>query len=129
MKKVLASITLLCYLALSCGVVVNFHYCMNRLASTGLFASQANVCSKCGMHTKKSSGCCRDEVKVVKVQDDQQKAQAVYALEAPQPAIIVPSGFIIISFYNYDPSADGHNHSPPLLTAQDTYLQNRVFRI
>jgi hypothetical protein len=129
MKKILVSITLVCYLAVSCGVVINFHYCMNRLASIQLFASEKQVCDKCGMATKRSHGCCRDEVTVIKMKDDQQKAQPAYSLQAPDQIISVPSVFIIIPTYNVDESGHGQNHSPPLLTGQDICLQNCVFRI
>lgn len=129
MKKLLASITLVCYLALSCGVVINFHYCMDRLASVQFFASESRVCGKCGMHTKDSNGCCHDEVTVVKMQDDQQKAQATVSLDPPVSMTSVPSDFIVLPFCNTHESRHWENHSPPLLTGQDIYLQNRVFRI
>ena len=130
MKKLLVSISLLCYLVLSCGVVINFHYCMNRLASTQLFTSTKKVCSKCGMHTKRSNGCCHDDVKVVKLQQDQTTISvASHTIPSMDAVIIIPSQFIAASFYNVDEKRHFHNHSPPLLSAQDTYLQINVFRI
>jgi hypothetical protein len=130
MKKIIASITLLCYIAVTCGVVVNFHYCMDRLASTQLFAAESKVCGKCGMHTDNSNGCCRDEVKIIKMVDDQ-KANSYEAFELPALAPIphLPSIFIIASLLNSKEPLHFNNHSPPLLTEQDTYLQNGVFRI
>ena len=126
----MTSIALVCYLAVSCGVVINFHYCMNRLASTQLFASEKKYCDKCGMHTKKSNGCCHDEVKVVKlVQDQNTHPGLFYKLPAVDVLINTPSEFIAASFYNVEGQRHFHNHSPPLLSAQDTYLQNNVFRI
>jgi hypothetical protein len=130
MKKLVASISLACYLAVSCGVVVNYHYCMNRLASTQLFAAAKPVCGKCGMHTKGSNGCCHDEVKVVKLLQDQNTIPGfVYHLPSMDATINIPSEFIAASFYNIDEQRHFHNHSPPLLSAQDTYLQINVFRI
>ncbi|MBK5272149.1 MAG: hypothetical protein JJE22_14160 [Bacteroidia bacterium] len=129
MKKALISITLFCYLAVSCGVIVNFHFCMDRLASSKLFASESKVCDKCGMHNKGSKGCCHDEIKMVKLQVDQQITQAIYSLQAPDPIIAVPSDFIVSSLYNCNGSRHLQDHSPPLLTEQDTYLRNCDFRI
>jgi hypothetical protein len=130
MKKALTTIVLTCYLAVSSGVIINFHYCMNRLASTELFALKGERCGKCGMHTEASDGCCRDEVKVVKMDDDQKItpdfAFHLSALEAP---VQKPSEFIITSFVNAPASRHFLNHSPPLLSLQDSYLQNSVFRI
>jgi hypothetical protein len=130
MKKVIASITLLCYLAVTCGVIISSHYCMDRLASTQIFAKESKVCGKCGMHTEKSNGCCRDEVKVIKMEDDQ-KAHSFTSFELPAISSLVhtPSQFIATSFFNVDETRHHKNHSPPLLTEQDTYLQNCVFRI
>jgi hypothetical protein len=130
MKKVLVSIVLICYLAVSSGVIINFHYCMNRLASTELFAFENDRCGKCGMHTEESNGCCRDEVKVVKMEEDQKLATAfTYTLPLLDAVIQEPSEYIVTSFYNVPLTRHFLNHSPPLLSGQDTYLQNSVFRI
>lgn len=130
MKKFLATILLFVYLVFSCGVVINFHYCMDRLASTSIFGGESKYCGKCGMHADDSDGCCRDEVKVVKLDQDQQKAQTLdLVFTAPQAMHLVLSDFICQPFQNANPTGHYHNHSPPLLTKQDTYLQNGVFRI
>lgn len=130
MKKIIATITLVCYLAVTCGVIVNSHYCMNRLASTELFATETKVCGLCGMNIHQSKGCCRDEVKIIKMEVDQKAASAIaFELPAPDALVQVPSAFIIASFTNVAAIRHFQNHSPPLLTEQDTYLQNCVFRI
>jgi hypothetical protein len=130
MKKAILSISVLCYLAVSSGIVINYHYCMKRLVSVHLFENSPSVCGKCGMETHESSGCCRDEVKLVKLQQDQNKI-AVASLEIPALELIVsiPSDFIAASFQRIDVQTHCHNHSPPLLSGQDIYLQNNVFRI
>ncbi|MES1221852.1 MAG: hypothetical protein ABUT20_40515, partial [Bacteroidota bacterium] len=124
MKKALATITLICYLAVSSGIVVNLHYCMGRVDSVKFFAKESNICGRCGMHNGKSHKCCGDEIKIIKLQDDQQSTQVLQSLKAPYVPIFEPSYFIEASicpltdadFYHID-------HSPPLLTGQDTYLQ------
>jgi hypothetical protein len=130
MKKLIATISLACYFVLTCGVVVNSHYCMKRLVSTHLFESKAKKCGKCGMGMHKSNGCCHDEVKVIKLVQDQTKIPAVhYELPSLEQTAMVPSEFIVTSFINTNTGRHFYNHSPPLLSAQDTYLQNNVFRI
>lgn len=118
------------YLAVSTGVIVNFHYCMNKLASTELFASETKECGKCGMHIDESHGCCRDEVQLVKIDEDQ-KLSPAFSFDLPALDVTgqKPSEFIVTSFYNVPVSRHFLNHSPPLISAQDTYLQNGVFRI
>lgn len=130
MKKIIVVIWLMIYLGVSTGIVVNYHYCMDRLASTQLFGKEASVCGKCGMHMDQAMGCCRDEVKVVKMNDDQRTAITVMlAIQAPA----VPAHNYNDYFYEFVPDnlpkGSLNNHSPPLLSEQDTYLQNRVFRL
>ena len=130
MKKLLISISFICYLAVTCGIYVNSHYCMNRLASVHLFERSAEHCAKCGMNTHESKGCCRDDVKVVKLDQDQNKITiASYDIPSIEPIFSIPSDFIVASTYNSNEQRHFHNHSPPLLSAQDTYLQINVFRI
>jgi hypothetical protein len=130
MKKIAVSILLICYLAVSSGVIINFHYCMNRLASAELFAFEGERCGKCGMHADESNGCCRDEVKIVKMVDDQKLTVAFsYVLPSSDAIVQKPSEYIVTSFYNVPVTRHFLNHFPPLLSEQDTYLQNSVFRI
>lgn len=130
MKKTILSITLISYLIVTCGVMVNFHYCMDRLASTEFFGAAVKVCGKCGMNMHKSKGCCRDEVKIIKMEVDQKAASHIsFDLPALDAMVCLPSQFITTSFINVKETRHYHNHSPPLLTEQDTYLKNSVFRI
>ena len=130
MKKALLAILLVSYLAVSSGIVVNFHYCMNRLASTEWFAMESKQCGECGMNMQKSHGCCHDEVKVVKMEDDQKITSSVsFDLPTLDMPAQIPSEFISTSFYNCNVTANPDNHPPPLLSDQDTYIANCVFRI
>lgn len=130
MKKIVASITFICYFAVTSGVIVNFHYCMDRLASLQWFVTGNKTCPKCGMHIVKSHGCCRDEVKIIKMEVDQRTASAVAFELPPLDAIAyLPSPFITAPLVNVGEARHYNNHSPPLLTEQDIYLDNCVFRI
>jgi hypothetical protein len=130
MKKFILSIVAVCYFVVTCGVVINHHYCMKRLASSSFFKGPAKKCGLCGMEMHKAKGCCHDEVQIVKMEDDQNKTLvASYDIPSLQPAVMEPSEFLVASFENSEPQRHFHNHSPPLLSAQDTYLQNNVFRI
>lgn len=82
------------------------------------------------MHTDESNGCCRDEVKVVKLVQDQNKVPVVtYELPSLQDIVFTPSSFLVALFQNVDVQRHYDDHSPPLLSAQYTYLQINVFRI
>ncbi len=130
MKKGIAAISLLFYFAATCGIVINSHYCMKRLVAVHLFESKVKRCGNCGMKMHKSNHCCKDEVKVLKVVQDQNKIPVTkFELPSPETLAVTVSGFIAAAFYNIDETRHFHNHSPPQLSAQDTYLQNGVFRI
>jgi hypothetical protein len=129
MKKIIASIAFIFYFAVTCGVIVNYHYCMNRLNSTQIFVAETKTCGKCGMHTG-SEGCCKDEVKIVKMKIDQKTTSSVsFELPAIDALVTTPSSFIVASFMNADPVSHYSDHIPPLLACQEIYLDNCVFRI
>lgn len=129
MKKFLAFILLVIYLPAYSGVVVNFHYCMNRLASTQFFAAEKKVCGKCGMHTGRSHGCCRDEVKLVKLSIDQLSAKTLTVTETPVVPVQPISEFFAVPVPYLTVPEQATGPAPPLLSEQDNYLQFSVFRI
>lgn len=130
MKKGLAAISLLLYITATCGIVINSHYCMKKLVSVHLFEAKAKVCGLCGMDIHDNNGCCRDEVKVAKlVQDQVNTPVTVYEIASLKPLTAGIPDFMVAALYNAGEQRHFHNHSPPLLSAQDTYLQNNVFRI
>ncbi len=132
MKKFAVIIVAILYFAVSSGVIVNMHYCMNRFASADVgYATSQKDCGTCGMHKEKSHGCCHDEVKLVKIDDDQNKgSQFVVDWTTVKAPVAVPSQFIAASFIQTgEPATNLPGDSPPLLHGQDTYLQLCVFRI
>ena len=130
MKKMTVVILLFCYLAASAGVIVNYHFCMDKLASAKLFEKKSKKCGKCGMHIENSHGCCRDEVTIIKMEDDQKIGQSFsYSLPALEPLSQEPSDFIITSFYNTPLTRHYQSHAPPFISGQGTYLLYSVFRI
>ena len=128
MKKIIASIAFLCYITVTCGVMVNFHYCMNRLASMQFFVTENKTCPTCGMHINKSHGCCRDEVKVVKLQT----SHLVSQINTPDFPLAVrnftSSSFLLASFINFTETEKSASKDPPLIE-EEVYLQNCVFRL
>jgi hypothetical protein len=130
MKKVFAAIMLLAYFTVSTGFTVNLHYCMNQLASWDLGHGDNERCGSCGMKVKKASGCCKNEVKVVKLQQDMVGAHAI-AFNFSIPALSHHS----FEIFTTSPSflereyVSSLAHGPPLISKQDTYLRNCVFRL
>jgi hypothetical protein len=130
MKKGFFAISFVFYFIATSGLVVNYHYCMKKLASVKLYETTTDVCERCGMDSHESNGCCHNEVKVVKLDQDQNKIPVtLYNFSIVAPEAVTPSVFLIAAFENAGIQKHFLNHSPPLLSAQDTYLQNNVFRI
>src|SRR5689334_14166172 len=128
MKKLLASFTVVVYFAFACGVLVNFHYCMDRYDSYSLYKAASDWCPKCHMHTG-DRGCCHDEVKIVKLQDDHQTSHFSFDLKNLNAGYATAPEFLSVVPVSVDLTLYKIDHSPPLLSRQDIYIQNRVFRI
>lgn len=86
-------------------------------------------CGNCGMPVQKKSGCCQDDVKVLKVAQDQSAATfAVFSfgvakgISAPPFVTLQPP--VAMSLFQSAPA-----HGPPLLSATPLYVQHCVFRI
>jgi hypothetical protein len=127
MRKIFAFILLLFYFSFSTGFVLSMHYCMNRLDSAQLGSSNDDQCHKCGMH--KDGKCCHDEVAVVKLQTAHMAAD----LSSPDFSILgaatINTRFFFALSENILHKQAHINPGPPLLTEQEIYLQNGVFRI
>ncbi|HLF45153.1 MAG TPA: hypothetical protein VI548_01935 [Chitinophagaceae bacterium] len=128
MKKVLAPILLLLYITTSSGIVINLHYCMNRLTTAKMGIVKSEVCSKCGMSTKEGNKCCHSEVKVIKIQDVQKLSElnynfSTFKILADRPSVIFNELLASVDNFSFV-----NNHSPPI-SKQDIWLVNCVFRI
>jgi hypothetical protein len=128
MKKGIASILLVLYVAFSTGVVISFHYCMDEFDSAQLGAKEFEICNRCGMHVPDSGGCCNDEVKIFKIADDQQVSALSFKFSSPEVIVATIPLWDDMVAVNSSHHRYLNNHSPPL-SKQDTYLQNCVFRI
>lgn len=128
MKKRLLFFSLLVYFVVSTGFVVSVHYCMDQFQSLQLGDSKHDDCPVCGMPIKQGRGCCKDEVKVVKLQVDQTTAKIStpdFALPAvPTPLTSYVISPVVVELKPATPIANG-----PPINEQDLYLRNRVFRI
>lgn len=126
----MAILSLAVYLIASCGIVINSHYCMKRLVAVRVFESKADACARCGMTIDKDNHCCHDEVKMVKMINDQNRIPVMlYDLSSFSPASSMVSEFLIQPILNGASLIPSQGHSPPLISLQDIYIKNRVFRI
>lgn len=86
MKKAVIAILTFLYISTSTGATIHLHYCMGKLVNWNLRHKPGKVCSKCGMkinHKTKNNGCCKDEYKQIKNENDQKLSQTNFALIHP----------------------------------------------
>jgi hypothetical protein len=127
--KFFATISTIIYFAVTSGIIVNVHYCMNEFDSAQLYQTSTDVCNKCGMHTDDSNGCCHDDLKVIKLNEDHLFSQFNFELKSPEVSTIQYSNLFADLNIEKVLGKDYQNHSPPLLSGQDICIQNCVFRI
>ena len=129
MKKALTFILLLVYSTASTGLVVNIHYCMDRFDSVQIGNSGSDTCGKCGMHQEENE-CCFDDVKVLKLNASHLASDLLIPVFSLPHAVSFTTDFLLVPLLNfYREDRSYLTHSPPLISLQDTYLQNCVFRI
>lgn len=71
MKRFLSISFLSIYLFFSLGLVVSLHYCSGNLASLNLFEKASCCCDAKEIKKTSKDDCCKDEVKTVKISDEQ----------------------------------------------------------
>lgn len=131
MKKAVIAITALLYFAVTSGMVINLHYCMDRFTSADIgYSMNQRLCNKCGMDKSSSNGCCHDETRLVKLQDDQNKALVLsFDFSNFQAPATIPASYI----QGFLPAPinvkEVHLYKPPLRNMQQTYLQISVLRV
>lgn len=133
MKRFFTLILLFAYLFTSSGASINLHYCMGKLADWSYWdKADRRKCGKCGMEKKTNSckGCCKDEHKWVKIQDDQKANYISIYLAQLQPAEAVsfPNNFTD-QFFNSTVALLAQSNAPPRRCVIAIYKRNCVFRI
>lgn len=129
MIRMLLAISMFCLLALSSGLTLQVHYCMNQVAEVSIFSSADHTCNSCGMQEEKE-GCCHQEKQLVKLTHDQFPPYFATYNIAPALAFVGPLVYPSLSalasengvMARIDP-VPPDNSSPPL------FIKNRVFRI
>ncbi len=101
---------------------------MDKYHSWELGAAADDECDLCRMD-KGGSGCCRDEVKVLKLQQDVFQSEG-FAYHFALPLLVSnTTSYLLLPFQNVKTTDHYFSHHPPLISKEDTYLDNCVFRI
>lgn len=126
MKKLFTIFLALTYLAISSGIVVNMHYCMGKLANVTYNTQSDSHCGICGMD---DSGCCHDDVKVVKLEDNHKSASTIhFQLPATEP-LAAHHSLYDLTVQDIVPLKLLYNNPPPDLYQPSFSILHSVFRI
>jgi len=131
-KKFLATILAILYLAATTGATVHLHYCMGKLVEQNLWYTEKEQCGKCGMDDSQQADkrCCKDEHKQVKVENDHYTSDI--AFQAMQlAAVTIPVSFIEIPQIAFSSITEENptSNAPPRSSSIAIYKRNGVFRI
>lgn len=127
MKKVSVFILAFLYLFVSSGIAINTHYCMGQLASVDLFDHSSEKCSNCGMPSN-NEGCCKDEFKMVKLQDSHKLADNIAPIYATSALLPVQPNYLVKILNNPIVIEESIAESPPGLHHPSLCILNCVFR-
>lgn len=132
MKRLLVFILAFSYLVTTTGADMHLHFCMGKLAGWSFWTEDEKAaCGKCGMEKEqKPEGCCKDESKWMKIQDDQKVTDHAFQFVKLQPAALLH-----FADYNCPPplstTAGLHpqSHAPPRSGKVESYILNCTFLI
>jgi len=132
MKKFIVAILAVLYLGTSTGAMVHMHYCMGKLADWSLGHNKSKTCGNCGMEKseEKDNGCCKDEHKFVKNDNDQKTAESFVTNFALQ-VIDIPVECFTSSEILVSSVTEKHpvSHAPPRSSGVAVYIRNCTFLI
>ena len=133
MKKFFIAILAFLYLSTSAGATVHLHFCMDKLVDWKLWSNKTkeDKCSNCGMEKMeaKDNGCCKDEHKQIKLENEHRAADGYQASQLL--SVIIQVGIFQLLLIDL-PSVTEENptsHDPPRSRGLAAYIRNRVFRI
>ena len=133
MKKLIIAIVAFLYLGTSAGATVHMHYCMDKLVEWGLWHSEKkeDKCSNCGMEKAeaKDNGCCKDEHKQVKLENDHKAAAGYQVIQLL--SVTIPADFFELAHIDLSSVAEENfvSHAPPRSSGIAAYIRNCVFLI
>lgn len=129
MKKVFTISIAFLYLAVTSGLALEIHHCMGKIADISLLPSPVERCGSCGMK-KGANECCKDELKLVKLQNAHKLIPADYQLHVPV-AVINHHYFLTDHHQGAQLNVidNSNNHSPPDCSPVSLCIINCVYRI
>lgn len=77
MKKFLFLIATFAYFTSISGATIYIHECMGKVVDWTFQADEKSKCDNCGMHKNAANDCCKDDIKVLKVNAEYKQSENV----------------------------------------------------
>lgn len=132
MKKFLVAILAILYMGVSTGATLHLHYCMGKLVAWDLGHKESGDCGNCGMKKDPSQnkGCCKDEHKQFKLDNDQKAVESAVLLMQYSGAVLLPVyGFLPETRPSSIAVISPASNSPPRGSTVSIVILHGVFRI
>jgi len=108
LKKLFSIFLSVIFLASALGLSINSHYCGKKLSSVSLITQE---CS-CKGKTPMKKGCCKNEIKYVKIADDYSPSSQFHFAQVDVAPVVLNYPFVLGASEN-SVSVFFNNHSPP----------------
>jgi len=131
MKRFLATILTVLYLATSVSATVRLHYCMGKLRSASLVRSNNVACNICKVKSSEHS-CCKDVYKVIKAVDTHVYSNIVFHVVKGQYDLgQISYPFLSCSLITWNKNVYINTHAPPdkVISGCPIYIKVRNFRV
>jgi hypothetical protein len=76
MKKLLFLFMTLAYMVSATGATLYVHHCMGKVVDWDFKKDGVENCTNCGMHKNDKNDCCKDEMRVLKMDNAQKQPEA-----------------------------------------------------
>lgn len=131
MKRLSAFIILLIYFVTTTGATLQLHYCMGKFAGWSIAGNSAKKCGKCGMkqEPKEDNGCCKDEHKLIKIEDDQKANYLSFDISKPVASAPVVTENTFTYAIPETKELLPQTNAPPRSCNTSIHIANCVFRI
>ncbi|MEO6820620.1 MAG: hypothetical protein ABI266_05270 [Ginsengibacter sp.] len=77
MKKILFLIATFAYFTSISGASIYVHECMGKVIDWSFQEKENDKCENCGMHKNAANDCCKDAIKILKVNADQKQSENI----------------------------------------------------
>ena len=131
MKKILAFILTIFYLASTTGATVHMHYCMGKMVDKSFWKNDDKQCGKCGMEKSGDgdNGCCKDEHQQFKIDNEHKIAESSFSVLTVDASSTLY--FEKPYIFHFTSVTEKHpvSNAPPGKGNIPIYIRNNVFRI